>query len=322
MKVVVLEVFDEYLRGIVNFHLFESFLAHCFKLVDVGFEMRGLTILEIQDILYDVVGCAVLHTVNILIEDHFIGFVGNHGLASGHFVLKFVHGFQQLANYPEVASFDAIELLLNHLRVRHDGLNFDSVLIGDGFSALHLKSLQERSHLRGVINLTDGLGDLLLEGFGDSAKIVTDVLKLVHQVGTIVAFFIHNGRPLVHHSQRGLLELLSALAGAFAYPQEHGQNEVDDIIGANLFDSIPLFLVAHADPPVQIGKKLICNVKIENDPTRGRSIAFNDLLHDQCLIQIELCEVTGPSQLVAHIFVELWKYGLVQVVLSAGDTFG
>lgn len=278
--------------------------------------------MEVQDILYDVVGCAVLHTVHILIEDHFIGFVGNHGLAFGHFVLKFVHGVQQLANFPEVPSFDAIELLLNHLRVRHDGLNFDSVLIGDGFSALHLKSLQERSHLRGVINLTDGLADLLLEGFGDSAKLVTDVLKLVHQVGAIVAFFIPNGGPLVHHSQRGLLEILSALAGAFGYPQEHGHNEVDDIIGANLFDAIPLFLVARADPPVQIGKKLICNVKIENDPTRGRIIAFNHLLHDQCLIQVELCEVTGPSQLLAHIFVELWKYGLVQVVLSAGDTFG
>lgn len=278
--------------------------------------------MEVQNIFYVVVGCAVLHTDHILIEDHFIGFVGNYSLAFGHFVLKFVHGVQKLANFPEVPYFDAIELLLNHLRVRHDGLNFDSVLIGDGFSALHLKSLQERSHLRGVINLTDGLTDLLLEGFGDSAKLVTNVLKLVHQIGAIVAFFIPNRGPLVHHSQRGLLELLSALAGAFGYPQEHGRNEVHYIVGAILFDSIPLFLVAHADPPVQIGKKLICNVKIENDPTRGRTIAFNHLLHDQCLIQIELCEVTGPSQLLAHIFVKLWKYRLVKVVLSASDTFG
>jgi hypothetical protein len=211
--------------------------------------------LEIQDIPYDVVGCAVLHTVHILIEDHFVGFVGNHSLAFGHFVLKFVHGVQQLADFPEIPSFNAIELLLNHLRVRHDCFNFDSVLIGDGFSALHLKSLQERRDLRGVINLTDGLAYLLMEGFGDSAKLVTDVLQLVHQVGAIVAFFIPDGGPLVHHSQCGLLEILSALAGAFGYPQEHGQDEVDNIIGANLFYAIPLFLVAHADPPVQIDKK-------------------------------------------------------------------
>jgi hypothetical protein len=66
LEVVVLEVFDEYMRGIVNFHLSKSLLAQCFKLVDVGFEMRGLIVLEVQNILYVVVRCAVLHTVHIL----------------------------------------------------------------------------------------------------------------------------------------------------------------------------------------------------------------------------------------------------------------
>jgi hypothetical protein len=107
---------------------------------------------------------------------------------------------------------------LNNLRVLYDGLDFQSVLFSDRFSALHLKSLQERGNLRGVINLTDCLADLFLERFGDSAELVADILQLVHQVGAIALLLVLYMCPLVHYPKRGLLEILSALIADVGNP--------------------------------------------------------------------------------------------------------
>jgi len=92
LKVVVLEVLHEYLRGIVNFHLTESVFAHCLQKLSVSFQMWWLIVLQTQHISYDVIGSTILHTIHILTKDHIVGFVGNHFLAFGRFVLKFVQG--------------------------------------------------------------------------------------------------------------------------------------------------------------------------------------------------------------------------------------